>query len=47
MKKLTIKEFGDIDNIFEVLRKNDEFFEALVEKKLPILKKNTKTTYVI
>ena len=34
MKKLTIKEFGDIDNIFEVLRKNDEFFEALVEKKV-------------
>ena len=34
MKKLTIKEFGDIDNIFEVLHKNDEFFEALTEKKV-------------
>lgn len=34
MKKLTIREFGDIDNIFEVLHKNDEFFEALIEKKI-------------
>lgn len=34
MKKLTIKEFGDTNNIFEVLHKNDEFFEALAEKKV-------------
>lgn len=34
MKKLTIKEFGDTNNIFEVLHKNDEFFEALTEKKV-------------
>nr|DAF21676.1 MAG TPA: hypothetical protein [Caudoviricetes sp.] len=33
-KELTIKEFGDINNIFEVLHKNDEFFEALTEKKV-------------
>ena len=34
MKKLTIKEFEDIDIIFEVLHKNYEFFEALTEKKV-------------
>ena len=34
MKKLTIKEFGDTNNIFEVLHKNDEFFEALTEMKV-------------
>ena len=34
MKKLTIKEFGDTNNIFDVLHKNDEFFEALTEKKV-------------
>lgn len=34
MKKLIIKEFGDTNNIFEVLHKNDEFFEALAEKKV-------------
>lgn len=34
MKKLTIKEFGDTNNIFEVLHKNDGFFEALTEKKV-------------
>ena len=34
MKKLIIKEFGDIDNIFEVLHKNDEFFEELTEEKV-------------
>ena len=33
-KELKIKEFGDINNIFEVLHKNDEFFEALTEKKV-------------
>ena len=43
MKKLTIKEFGDIDNIFEVLHKNDEFFETLIEEKMAKTEEDYKT----
>lgn len=34
MKKLSIRDFGDIENIFETLHKNDEYFETLTEEKV-------------
>lgn len=43
MKRLTIKEFGDINNIFEVLHKNDEFFETLIEEKIAKTEEDYKT----